>query len=136
MGRIFARIMNKALLSIGTNVDREFHMNLCHQLLEKLFPSIVYSKTSVTVPYGNLYKNDFLNQLAFVYTHKEKDEVVSLLKSLEKEMGRTPADKEKGIVKIDIDLVVWNEDVVKPTDISRSYVTDLLPSLEDALLQP
>ena len=126
--------MNKALLSIGTNVDRERNMELCHRLLEKLFPAIAYSKTSITAPYGNLYKSDFLNQLAFAYTYKEKDEVISLLKSLEKEMGRTQADKENGIVKIDLDLVVWNEEVVKPEDILRSYVVDLLPSLEDALL--
>lgn len=131
---IFVWIMNKALLSIGTNEDREYNMNLCHQLLEKLFFFIRYSKTSVTVPYGNSYKSDFLNQLAFTYTDMGKEEIISLLKSIEKEMGRTQTDKENGIVKIDIDLVVWNEEVVKPEDISRSYVVDLLPSLEDAQL--
>lgn len=126
--------MNKALLSIGTNEDRDRNLDLCHQLLEKQFLAITYSKTSMTVPYGNSYKSDFLNQLAFIYTDKEKDEVVSLLKSIEKEIGRSNGDKEKGIVKIDVDLIVWNEEVVKPTDISRSYVSDLLPSLEEALL--
>ncbi|WP_108823100.1 2-amino-4-hydroxy-6-hydroxymethyldihydropteridine diphosphokinase [Dysgonomonas sp. Marseille-P4361] len=126
--------MNKALLSIGTNEDRDRNLDLCHQLLEKQFLFIAYSKTSMTVPYGNSYKSDFLNQLAFIYTDKEKDEVVSLLKSIEKEIGRSNGDKEKGIVKIDVDLIVWNEEVVKPTDISRSYVSDLLPSLEEALL--
>ena len=38
--------------------------------------------------------------------------------------------KEKGIVKIDIDLVIWNEEVLKPADVSRKYIVDLLPSLK------
>lgn len=123
--------MNKVLLSIGTNEDREVNLALCHQYLGGLFKDIIYSKTSITAPYGHLYKNDFLNQLAVVYTDKEKEDVSILLKSLEKELGRSSADKEKGIVKIDVDIVVWNEEVVKPSDISRSYIADLLPSLQE-----
>lgn len=122
--------MNKALLSIGTNEDREANLALCHKHLDSLFKDILYSKTSITAPYGHLYKNDFLNQLAVVYTDKGKEDISILLKSLEKELGRNSADKEKGIVKIDIDIVIWNEEVVKPSDISRSYIADLLPSLQ------
>lgn len=123
--------MNKALISIGTNEDREDNLARCHQLLDRLFSNITYSATSLTTPYGNSYKNDFLNQLAFVYTEKDKSDIHQLLKSLEKEMGRSSNDKEKGIVKIDIDLVIWNDEVLKPADISRSYIADLLPSLQD-----
>jgi 2-amino-4-hydroxy-6-hydroxymethyldihydropteridine diphosphokinase len=123
--------MNKVLLSIGTNVDREVNLAVCHKLLEESFGEIHYSNTSVTIPYGNHYKNDFLNQLAIVYTDKDKEYVSLLLKSIEKQIGRNPKDKENGIVKIDIDLIIWNDDILKPTDISRSYITELLPSLEE-----
>lgn len=123
--------MNKALLSIGTNEDRETNLSVCHQYLNQLFGDIVYSKTSMTVPYGNLYKNDFLNQLALIYTDKDKQDVTDLLKSVEKKMGRIGADKEKGIVKIDVDIVIWNNEVIKPADISRSYIADLLPTLRE-----
>jgi len=126
---IFAGVMNKALLSIGTNEDRENNLLLCHRLLDGLFTDISYSKTSVTVPYGTSYKNDFLNQLAVVYTEKGKEEVSLILKSLEKEIGRNKEDKQKGVVKIDVDIIIWNDEVLKPADISRSYIADLLPSL-------
>ncbi|MDR0824068.1 MAG: 2-amino-4-hydroxy-6-hydroxymethyldihydropteridine diphosphokinase [Prevotella sp.] len=122
--------MNKALLSIGTNESKEINLALCHQLLDGLYQDIHYSDTSVTTPYGVHYKSDFLNQLAIIYTDKEKEEVYKSLKSIEKEIGRTPLDKEEGIVKIDIDLVIWNDEVLKPADINRSYITDLLPSLQ------
>jgi len=123
--------MNKVLLSIGTNEDKEANLAACHELLDNSFEEIHYSGTSVTSPYGAHYKNDFLNQLAIVYTNKEKEEISLLLKSIEKEMGRKKADKEKGVVKIDIDLVIWNGEVLKPTEISRSYIADLLPSLQE-----
>jgi len=122
--------MNKALLSIGTNEDREVNLTLCHQMLNDLFEEIHYSDTSITTPYGATYKNDFLNQLAIGYTSKDKEEVTPLLKSIEKQMGRKVSDKAKGIVKIDIDLVIWNEEVLKPTEINRDYIADLLHTLE------
>lgn len=129
MSCIFVSIMNKVLLSIGTNDDREANLALCHQLLDNSFEHIHYSKTSITTPYGATYKNDFLNQLAVVYTDKDKEEVALFLKLLEKKIGRNPDDKERGVVKIDIDLVIWNGDVLKPADITRNYIADLLPSL-------
>jgi 2-amino-4-hydroxy-6-hydroxymethyldihydropteridine diphosphokinase len=122
--------MNKVLLSIGPNADRETNLALCHRLLEESFEEINYSGTSVTSPYGVHYKNDFLNQLAIAYTHKNKKEMYLLLKSIENEMGREKADKEKGVVKIDIDLVIWNNNILKPTEISRSYIAGLLPDLQ------
>ncbi len=130
---IFACNMNKGLLSIGTNYDRETNLNICHQLLNDLFSDIIYSDTSITTPYGIDYENNFLNQLAVIYTDKNKEEISQLLKSLEKKMGRDSLDKQNGIVKIDIDLVIWNDEILKPADINRSYIADLLPSLEDSL---
>jgi len=131
MGCIFASVMNKALICIGTNEERESNLSLCHELLDDAFPDIIYSGTSITTPYGTIYRNDFLNQLALVYTYKEKDEVSKILKSTEKSLGRNSSDKKKGIVKIDIDLVIWNKEVLKPDDLSRDYIIDLLPDLED-----
>lgn len=131
MERIFAGIMNKALISIGTNDNREENLALCQQLLRERFADIHFSVTSITTPYGENYKENFLNQLAIVQTVSSKEEVAALLKSLEKKIGRTDEDKFCGKVKIDIDLLTWNEEVLKPTDMKRTYVADLLPSLVD-----
>lgn len=129
MGCIFVFFMNKALISIGSNEDRENNLARCQALLASYFSDIRYSSTSVTSPYGSHYKNDFLNQLALVYTQLEEVSVYNILKQIEKEMGRSISDKEKGIVIIDIDLVIWNEKVLKPIDMERSYVRDLLSDL-------
>lgn len=121
--------MNSALVSIGSNENPEQNLLGCCRLLAQLFPDILFSKTSVTVPYGNNYKNDFFNCLAVINTDIERQDCVNKLKQLERDMGRTPNDKFKGCVKIDIDLVIWNREVLKPKDLERSYVKDLLLDL-------
>ena len=131
MERIFAVDMNKGLISIGTNENREANLAHCKELLNMAFSDITYSDISVTAPYGATYINDFLNQLAVIYTNKSKEDITQLLKSFEKEMGRTMEDKKNGVVKIDIDLVCWNKEILKPEDMKRSYIADLLPSIKE-----
>ena len=121
--------MNKGLISIGSNTDSKDNLTVCVQLLKDRFERIIFSDTSETKPYGSNYKNDFINQLAYIYTDKEKEEVIDVLKQIEHNMGRTPDDKKKGIVIIDIDLVIWNREILKPEDIKRDYITKLLPGL-------
>lgn len=121
--------MNKGLISIGSNKDREQHLALCQDILEAEFDYIVFSKTSLTPPYGSAYKDEFMNQLVFIYTMQDRDDIISLLKSIELQMGRTVADKKNGLVVIDIDLVIWNDEVLKPEDMKRDYIAKLLPDL-------
>jgi len=133
IGHIFTAYMNKGLISIGSNKNRNNNLACCQQILKTIFPDIVFSNISVTKPYGNNYRYNFINQLAFIHTIKEKEEVICLLKSLETDMGRTISDKKKGIVIIDLDLVIWNKEILKPEDVERGYIKGLLPGLSDAM---
>lgn len=122
--------MNKALISIGSNCDRENNLILCRKLLNESFDNILYSQTLITMPYGKVYKNDFLNQLAVIETNENQEEINKKLKSIEKVIGRDRNDKISGYVKIDVDLVIWNNHVLKEEDMKRSYVAELLDTFE------
>jgi 2-amino-4-hydroxy-6-hydroxymethyldihydropteridine diphosphokinase len=52
-----------------------------------------------------------------------------MLKDLEEEAGRTPEGKHQGIVPLDIDVLQWNEQILKPADMKRDYVREALRSL-------
>lgn len=121
--------MNTALISIGSNENRDENIPLCRKLLDDIFESIHYSNTSITKPFGEHYKNSFLNQLALVETEMSRENVNICLKMLEKQIGRNFTDKSTGLIKIDIDLIKWNSTILKEEDWTRSYVADLLPSL-------
>ena len=44
------------------------------------------------------------------------------LKELEREAGRLPAHKQLEVIKLDADLLQFNDRVLKPADMQRSYV--------------
>ncbi len=118
--------MNEVILSIGSNENKETNLSLCHTMLNNLFGGISYSSTSISKPYGIHYKNDFLNQLARFHTTLDKEQIVATLKDIEVKMGRKAKDKAMGIVKIDIDLIIWNEEILRPNEMDRCYIKDLL----------
>ena len=48
--------------------------------------------------------------------------ILQKLKAIEKRLGRMLEDKKKGIVKIDIDLLTYDGEVLKVNDWKREYV--------------
>lgn len=125
--------MNEVLISLGSNEDPEANISLCRSLLSDVFDFIVFSETSVTTPYGQHYKNNFLNQLALATTTLERCEIEKKLKTLEIKMGRLPTDKEMGVVKIDVDLIRWNDIIIKKDEWDRDYIAPLLSGLEKVI---
>ena len=60
-----------------------------------------------------------------------KEDIQVRFKSIEKIMGRQPSHKANGIVIIDIDLIKWNNEVLKPDDFKRDYMNELLLQVQD-----
>ena len=100
-------------------------------MLKKLFPEIVFTEALTTKPYGNHYKRPFVNVLAVANHSSPTDEINAQLKDIEKRLGRTPEDKAKGKVVIDLDLVVADGEILRPKDFERDYVQDLLPQIDN-----
>ena len=122
--------MNSLIIGIGSNESPESNMSFCRQLLSDMFDHIYFSDTSITIPYGEQYKNNFTNQLAFAYTNKTAKEVETCFKLLERQIGRKAIDKENGRIVIDIDLIKWNDTILRKEEWERDYISKLLPSLQ------
>ncbi|MDF9831028.1 2-amino-4-hydroxy-6-hydroxymethyldihydropteridine diphosphokinase [Parabacteroides sp. PF5-6] len=121
---------NRIVLSFGSNSDKERNMDRAMTLLNRAFDSILFSERLETAPYGSLAGSaPFLNQLALAYTPLAAEEIVARLKTIEKEIGRRPEDKSGGLIPIDIDLLQWNDLILKPEDLKRNYIQILLPTL-------
>lgn len=73
-----------------------------------------------------MYVFPFRNVLAAFETELTPDEVVEKTKMVEYAVGRTPKDKKEGKVIIDIDLLQYDDEILRPDDYERSYVQDLL----------
>lgn len=123
--------MNKVLLGIGSNTDACFNIKQATDYLCSYFPSIKFTDTIETAPFGAMYTTPFSNALAYFETDLNKDEINLRLKTIEKKMGRLPSHKSKGVIIIDIDLVQWNHQVLKPKDIKRDYMQKLMLMLQE-----
>ncbi len=102
-------------------------MNRAKSILKSYFPTIQFTINIENKPFGENYKHWFLNTLGYFKSDLSKNEIISHCKHIEKTMGRLVEHKLEGKVIIDIDLIQWGDEIIKPDDFKRSYVIDLLP---------
>lgn len=107
---------------MGSNRDRECNMEAAIARLKIIFPEIYFAEPVVTEFIGRPDADNFLNQVAIVCTTCSQAEVLSIIKGIEKDLGRKPEDKFTGSIPIDIDLLQWNEEILKPADLGRDYI--------------
>ena len=108
------------IIGLGSNIQAEQNLQKAHALLIRAYPSIVFSDVIQTTPIGMKYNQaPFLNQVARFDTEQDIDEVKTSLKIMERFCGRLPDDKENETIHIDIDLIVYNDTILKPIDFAR-----------------
>ena len=123
---------NTAIICIGSNKDRSENIDQVIRTLQAHYPGARFSTPemadAVDLPEGS---KPFLNLVAMLPTLEEKEELIAFLKELEEDMGRDPDDDEEGIIPMDLDLIEWNEEVVKPLDLVRPYVVSGLEEIDE-----
>ncbi len=113
---------NRALLCLGSNWDKERNMERAAEMLRAHFVSICFSRPVYTEPVDSPLSAMFLNRIAVLYTEESPERIRDILKDIECRVGRRPEDKSRGSVPIDIDLLRWNDQVLKAEDLTRAYV--------------
>lgn len=98
-------------------------------MLVYYFPDAVFTESVVTTPSNEKYSFPFRNVLALFYSELPSGEIIQKLKSIESAMGRQPRDKEMGKVIIDMDLIQYDNEILRPEDYQRIYVQELLTQL-------
>lgn len=113
--------MNKVALSIGSNSeDSANQMNMCIAWLSTLLKDVVTSCVYETPALNGKDKN-YLNAVVVGYTESDYDSMRDMAKRYEYEKGRTPESKYQGCIPIDVDVVMWNDDILRAGDFSQSY---------------
>lgn len=113
--------MNRFVISLGSNTyDRQEKMaaaiaHFCSALK-------VEARSSVyeTEPWGGGDKT-YANCVMAGSTSLTEDALSSLAKSWERECGRDEYAKSAGIVPIDVDIVIWNDVVLRSKELERDY---------------
>lgn len=122
--------MHKCIVCIGSNYNRKENLLLARRKLTDLFPSIRFTSEQETQPLFFRSPALFSNQVALFFSEAEEERVKKELKAIEKIAGRRPEDKQKEKVCLDIDLLSFDDRVLKPDDLKREYVVKGLKELK------
>lgn len=117
----------KLILSLGSNFNHEKNISKAILLLKNMFgdDNIVFSKKLWTNPI-DINSDKFLNCILFINTSFNLEKIERNIKELEDICGRTEAEKEENIVKIDIDILQYGEKRMHNKDWSRKYIRELM----------
>ena len=117
--------MNRIAIGIGSNShNADNSVKSAIVWCSEIFYNVVASSVYITDPVGKKaisVGRRYSNAVIVGNTPLNKDEIITSLKVNENNHGRTLSSRSTGIVTIDLDLVIYNDEILKPTDINRDY---------------
>jgi len=132
--------MHNCIISLAANCQQEENLTEARQRLCQILFSPSYTEAIWTEPFGSGRGNHisplspldfqrdglYLNQLVYAQTSFSAEQLIATLKEIECAMGRTQEDRQKGIVRIDLDLMQYDLDRYHLRDWDRPYIQALL----------
>ena len=120
---------NKIIVALGTNFDQRKNAFTAESILKTIIKDSHVSKYLWTKPINLEHSDKFLNFLIFGKTHYGLTQLNKAFKQLEKKCGRNRSDELRGIIKLDIDILQYGNEIYHREDWNRDYVKELM--LED-----
>ena len=114
--------MNSVIIGIGSNIDAECNIQKMLDILKKQVEVLKLSKLLITKPIGLVDQPDFTNGAVKIATDLNIEELTILLKSIEDHLGRNRSTPKFGPRNIDLDIVVWNGEIVDKDYYTRDFL--------------
>lgn len=114
--------MNTAIIGLGSNIEPEKNIDEAVKLIASSVTVIKLSELIWTAPIGIADQPDFLNGAVRITTNLTENDLRILLKKTEDIMGRDRSLPRFGPRIIDLDLVVWNGNIVDSDYYSRDFM--------------
>ena len=126
--------MNTAVLGLGSNIAPDQNIPQAITLLANKFKLIAKSDFVTTRPIGDLTQADFLNGAVLIQTTLLQSQLQGELKKIEEVLGREQSNDKFAARTIDLDIIVWNNQIIDQDFYSRDFVKaatlQLLPTLK------
>ncbi len=125
--------LNYAFLTLGCNIEKDRNILFFFKQIKPFAHILRQTSLMTTTPIDFPYPSDDFANIGFLLaTPLEREAFQRILKRLEVFCGRTKANSRirPELVPIDLDLIVWNGEIIKAKDLNRGYVQDSLISFE------
>ena len=125
---------NIVVIGVGSNIEPDKNIREAQNAIANHFNLIKASSLTKTKPIGCMDQDNFLNCAFLIETNMDSSTLKSWLKDLEKKLGRIRTENKNGPRTIDLDIVVWNEEIVDTEVYEREFlrnsILELLPNLK------
>jgi 2-amino-4-hydroxy-6-hydroxymethyldihydropteridine diphosphokinase len=129
--------MNTVIIGVGSNIDAERNVSTAKRMLGEKLNVLGESRFVRTKPIGHREQQDFLNGSLLIKTRLGCKRLKTLLKGVETALGRDAGEDRYGPRKMDLDILVWNGEIVDSDVYKREFlrrsVIELCPELEKTL---
>ena len=126
--------MNTAVIGVGSNINPEENVRCAKDKISLELKLINSSPPVYTKPVGYENQDDFLNCALIIETENDKEGVKKILKAIEIELGRKKVFNKYGPRTIDLDILIWNNEVIDSDVYSRKFlrksILELLPGFK------
>lgn len=137
--------MAKVYIGLGSNLgDKEQNIKCALEKMKDAGLTILKVSSFVaTKPYGVLQQPDFLNAVCLIQTQFTPQQLLELLKDLEKQIGRQESERW-GPRIIDLDILLYDDTIIKEDYLciphadmlNRRFVLEPLAQIAPNLLHP
>ena len=112
---------HQVILCLGSNKDAEAHIQKALELLREQFPDFQFTEAMWTEPVG-IDSPQFLNCVAWGEAEMEFVKLRQLTKEMERRVGDRKFLRAKGMIKLDIDILMYDGQKLHPEDWERDYI--------------
>ena len=129
--------MNRAVIAVGSNINPHYHIEQARQQLRESHMWLAESQFVQTAPLGYTDQADFVNGAFLIKTTLTPEELKQWLRKLEDALGRVRTANTFGPRTIDLDIAIWNDEIVDADVYDREFlkksVLELCPQLAPSL---
>ena len=123
--------MNKVIIGIGSNIEADSNIAKMLEILRQKVNVIKVSPMIRTKPIGIVDQPDYTNGAVKIETDLELSALDNLLKAIEDDMGRDRSGPKFGPRCIDLDIVVWNDEIVDQDYYTRDFIRSSVHAVDD-----
>lgn len=114
--------MNIGIIGFGSNINAESNIPKMLEILRAEVKVLIVSTLLKTKPIGITDQPDFTNGAVKIETDFNQNDFNKLLKNIEDKMGRERTNPKFGPRCIDLDIVVWNSEIIDNDYYTRDFL--------------
>ena len=123
--------MNTVIVGIGSNIEAEKNIPQMLEILKTKVTVLQVSSFLKTNPIGIIDQPDFTNGAVKIKSDLNRKNLNKLLKGIEDEMGRDRTNPRFGPRCIDLDIAVWNGEIVDDDYYTRDFLQKSVDELKE-----